>query len=203
MKITPGESWTWSYQSVDGDNYLGILLTLDNSKRYFFKTNFKAQHLQSFPESGTPFCILDIQLLNDFMEGLTAIGVHDESATDTVSINVELALNAVACARFVRSPRKVNKSVFLEYGGEPFKVHRGLVVSLYTTEKRVADFIVLDTEEQARANPGNAYRVMLLNKRLYVGSRAILVGCVSLVPREVLCPFRCHKRLSPNKESSA
>lgn len=187
MRIAPGESGTWSYQSVNGQDYLGLHITLDNGVRYFFKTNFKVEHLAVFPEYGMPFCVLDGQLLSDYMEGLSAIGVRDDATDNEISINVELALNAVACYRFVRPPKRVIAHAFLPYPGNPYPIKRGMVVSLYARDHKVSDYIVLDDESEA---PEGIFRLMFLNRDYRIGNRVLSVGAVIKVPRSVICPFR-------------
>lgn len=198
MRITPGDSWTWSYQSIEGDTYLGLHIVLDNGARYFFRTNFKVQTLANFPAHGEPFCILDGQLLSDFMEGLDAIGVHDNSKVDSVSINMELALNAVACARFVASPARVIEHAFLPYGGRFLeRINRGMVASLYTKDHKVVDFIVLDDESEVQ---DNVFRLMFVNREFHIGRNILAVGAMIKVRREVICPFRA---MSSNGSSAS
>ncbi len=187
MRITPGDSWTWSYQEVGGDEYLGLHLTLDNGVRYFFRTNFKVQHLAVFPEYGQPFCVLDGQLLNDFMTGLNEIGVYDNGTDQGVSTNMELALNAVACYRFVRAPKRAIEHAFMPYAGPEQVVKRGMVTSLYTKDHKVCDFIVLDGEDEAR---DGIFRLMFANREFRIGNRELSVGAMIKVPRAVICPFR-------------
>lgn len=187
MRFTPGDSWTWSYKSFDGDEYLGLFLTLDNGVRYFFRTNFKAEHLVVFPEAGQPFCVLDGQLLNDFMTGLDAIGVYDNSSEHEVSINMELALNAVACYRFVNAPKRAIEHAFLPYNRPDISIHRGMVASLYTKDRSVCDFIVLDNEDEAK---DGIFRLMFANRSFHIGNRVLSVGALIKVPRKVICPFR-------------
>ena len=98
MRITPGESWTWSYRSIEGQDYLGLFITNEKGMKYFFRTNFMVQHLRTFPEYGSPFTVRDAQLLNDFMAGLMAVGIADNDQGKDVSTSMEIALNAVACA---------------------------------------------------------------------------------------------------------
>ncbi len=187
MRITPGDSWTWSYQSIEGEDYLGLHITLDNGQRYFFRTNFKVQHLAVFPEYGAPFCVLDGQLLNDFMSGLNAIGVLDSSSDNEVSINMELALNAVACYRFVREPKRAIEHAFLPNAPRDMKIYRGMVTSLYAKDRKVSDFIVLDDESEAK---DGIFRLMFVNRELRIGNRMLSVGALIKVPRAVICPFR-------------
>lgn len=188
MRITPGDSWSWSYQNIGGDTYLGLRIVLDNGTRYFFRTNFKAQNLETFPEFNEPFCILDGQLLSDFMSGLSAIGVYDDSKVDSVSINMELALNAVACARFVAPPPRVIENAFLPFGGRFLEhISRGMVASLYTKDFKVVDFIVLDDESAVK---DNIFRLMFVNREFQIGRNILSVGAMIRVHRDVICPFR-------------
>ncbi|MDT3662036.1 MAG: cell division protein ZapC [Anaerobiospirillum sp.] len=187
MRITPGESGTWSYQSINGQDYLGLHLTLDNGVRYFFKTNFKVEHLAVFPEYGTPFCVLDGQLLSDFMNGLNAIGVRDNADDNTISVNVELALNAVACYRFVRPPKCAIAHAFLPFPGQPYPIMRGMVASLYARDHMVSDYIVLDDESEAQ---DGIFRLMYINHKYRIGNRVLSVGALIKVPRNVICPYR-------------
>ena len=187
MRITPGESWTWSYKSIDDGNYLGLIITSDDGNRYFFRTNFKVQKLAVFPENGAPFCVLDAQLLNDFMSGLNEIGVYDNESEQDVSINMELALNAVACNRFVAAPRRVIEHAFIPYMGNIEHINRGQVVSLYTKDKKVCDFIALDGDNEA---VDGAYRLMFVNRELKIGKQILCVGALIKVPRTLICPFR-------------
>ncbi len=187
MRISPGESGNWSYQNINGQDYLGLRLTLDNGVRYFFKTNFKVEHLAVFPENGTPFCVLDGQLLSDYMKGLSAIGVRDNAGADDISINVELALNAVACYRFVRPPKCAIAHAFQPYQGKPYEIKRGMVASLYARDQKVSDYIVLDDESEA---PEGIFRLMFINHNYRIGTRILSVGALIKVPRAVICPFR-------------
>lgn len=188
MRITPGDSWSWSYQNIEGNTYLGLHIVLDDGSRYFFRTNFKTQTLAKLPDYGEPFCILDGQLLSDFMAGLEAIGVHDNSQVDSVSINMELALNAVACARFVATPSRVIEHAFLPYGGRFLeRINRGMVSSLYTKDHKVVDFIVLDDESEVR---DNIFRLMFVNREFHIGRNILAVGAMIRVHRSVICPFR-------------
>lgn len=187
MRITPSDSWSWSYQSINGQDYLGLHITLDNGVRYFFRTNFKVQHLAEFPEAGQPFCVLDGRLLDDFMKGLAAVGVHDNASDHDVSVNMELALNAVACYRFVARPRRAIEHAFLPYQGPAVPVKRGMVASLYSKDHKVSDFIVLDDEMEV---PDGIFRLMLVNREFRIGTRILSVGAVIRVPRFVICPFR-------------
>ncbi|MBU3844513.1 MAG: cell division protein ZapC [Candidatus Anaerobiospirillum pullicola] len=187
MRITPGDSWTWSYQEVGGDEYLGLHLTLDNGVRYFFRTNFKVQHLAVFPEYGQPFCVLDGQLLNDFMTGLNEIGVYDNGTDQGVSTNMELALNAVACYRFVRAPKRAIEHAFMPYAGPEQVIKRGMVTSLYTKDHKVCDFIVLDGEDESQ---DGIFRLMFANREFRIGNRELSVGAMIKVPRAVIYPFR-------------
>lgn len=187
MRFTPGDSWTWSYRKIGVDEYLGLRITLDNGLRYFFKTNFKTIHLDVRPKLGEHFCVLDGQLLNDFMQGLDAIGVYDNSESSQVSINMELALNAVACYRFVPVPKRAVENAFVPYDGPELVINRGMVTSLHTKTNIVRDFIVLDGEDEAE---GGIFRVMFINRELTIGTRVMSVGALIKVPRRVIHPFR-------------
>lgn len=188
MRITPGDSWTWSYQNIANETFLGLCIVLDNGARYFFRTNFKLSHLDKVPAFNEPFCILDGILLRDFMDGLTAVGVYDNSAVDSVSVNMELALNAVACARFVAAPPRVIENAFLPYGAKfADYIHRGMVVSLYTKDRKVVDFIVLDDEKDVK---NEIFRLMFVNREFKIGRNILSVGAMIKVHRKVICPFR-------------
>lgn len=187
MRFTPGDSWTWSYRKVGADEYLGLRITLDNGLRYFFKTHFKTTHLAICPKSGEHFCVLDGQLLNDFMQGLDAIGVYDSSEASQVSINMELALNALACYRFVPVPKRAIENAFVPYEGPELMIYRGMVTSLHTKNGMVRDFIVLDGEKEAQ---NGIFRVMFINRELGIGNRILSVGALIKVPRRVIHPFR-------------
>lgn len=187
MRITPSDSWSWSYQNIDNNTYLGLHIVLDDGARYFFRTNFKAQTLATFPDYGEPFCILDGQLLSDYMAGLEAIGVYDNSQVDSVSINMELALNAVACARFVAEPPRVIEHAFLPYDGPVLEhINRGMVSSLYTREGKIVDFIVLDDEYDVK---NGVFRLMFVNSEFHIGRNILAVGAMIKVYRNVICPF--------------
>lgn len=195
MRITPGESWIWAYQSVEGIEYLGIKLTLDNGNRYFFRTNFMVQKLHVFPEYGQNFSVLDAQLLNDFSDGLNEAGAHDDASGKEVSINMELSLNAVACARFVAPPRRAIEHAFLPYTGRPFDIKRGQVISLNTSDHRTVDFIVLDKPEEMV--DGNV-RLMFANRECRVSSRlSLTVGSMIKVPRGCIYQFRNQANQKP------
>ena len=196
MRITPSDSWTWSYQSIKGQEYLGLYITLDNGQRYFFRTNLKVQQLAVFPEYGTPFCIRDARLLTDYMNGLNAIGVQDNSSEHDVSINMELALNAVACTLFAGVPKRAFEHAFIPYTGAPFAINRGSVISLYFKDHRVSDFIVLDDVNDVS---DGIFRLMFTNRELRIGKNIMSVGAVIKVPRSVIYPFRA---LSANHSNS-
>lgn len=211
MKITPKESWTWAYSPVkagDGQEfyYLGIYLTLDNGKRYFFVSYFREKHLCVFPQNNTAFTILDIQLLNDFMEGLSAVGVLDESYSDNVSNNMTLALNAVACTRFVSKPKAAVRNLFDHYTGDDFVLRRGMVVSLYfAADKRVLDFINLSTPEEALEQ--GSYTLMFINKEFVFTdsgkTRRMMCGGVLKATKDIIFPFRYHKIVGAGSQSYA
>lgn len=169
--------------------YLGINLSLDNGRRFFFRTNYRVEALASFPEIGEPFCILDGQMLNDFTAGLNAIGVPDVSAVDEVSANMELSLNAVAGARFVAPPRKAIMCSFLPYTGKSFQIKRGTVISMCTSKtKEIYDFIVLDDPNTVK---DDVYRVMFCNREFLIDSQhSVQVGAIFKVLREFMCPYR-------------
>lgn len=189
MRITPGNSWFWSYRCMDdGEDYLGLNMTLDDGRTYFFRTNFKIGTLDKFPEFGDPFCILDARLLSDFIEGLEAIGVRNDDSREVMSMNMELALNAVACTRFVAAPPRVIENAFLPYNGRlTTEVARGMVVSLYTKDRKVYDFIVLDDESEIK---DDVFRLMLVNRAFHIGSSLLSVGAMIRVRKRVICPFR-------------
>lgn len=169
--------------------YLGINLTLDNGRKFFFRTTFKVEALATYPDIGDPFCIKDGQLLNDFTAGFNAINVLDVSSADEVSANMELSLNAVAGTRFVAPPPKALQRSFIPYTGEPFVIKRGTVISMCTSKtKEIYDFIVLDTPEEAK---NDIYRVMFCNREFRIDAKhTISVGAILRVPRRCMCPYR-------------
>lgn len=200
MRITPGESWTWSYRSIEGQDYLGLFITNEKGMKYFFRTNFMVQHLRTFPEYGSPFTVRDAQLLNDFMAGLMAVGIADNDQGKDVSTSMEIALNAVACALFVRAPKRAIEHAFLPYPGNIDHIKRGQVISLYSKDKKVSDFIVLDDESQVT---DGTFRVMFANRELRIGKHMLSVGALIRVPRSVICPFRALSSNNSNHISYA
>lgn len=195
MRITPGDGGTWSYQSIGGHDYLGLNLTFDNGKRYFFKTNFKVEHLALFPEYGAPFSARDNELLAEYIEGLSAVGVSNQVACSNVSVNFELALNAVACYRFVRSPKRAITQAFLPYCGAEYAIKRGMVATLYARDHRSSDYIVLDSADEAQ---DGIFRLMFVNRDYRIGNCVLSVGAVIKVPRSVICPFRWESQKHPS-----
>lgn len=187
MEITPGESWTWSYRVFDGQQFLGLNFTADNGHNYFFKTNFMVQRLQTFPEDGQPFSVHEAMLLNAYMEGLSAIGMHSNDSSSNVSTSMEISLNAVACAQFVRVPKRTIEFGFIPYPGHLRHIALGQVVSLYSKDNRISDFIVLD---EVSDNTDSAVRLMFANREFKILKHMLMLGASIKVPRSVICPFR-------------
>ena len=98
-------------------------------------------------------------------------------------ICLPLALNALACARFVKLPRPCGR-MFLPFGGGS-AIIRGQVVSLYTKDGGVGDFMILDDEPD-----GDVYRVMLLNPEWDLGSVVLRSGAMIRVPLSCICAYR-------------
>lgn len=187
MEITPGESWVWTYRNLRTQSYLGVLFAADNGHSYFLKTNFMVQKLHTFPETGQPFSVKEAMMFNACMEGLRAVGVHNEATGANVSSSMELALNAVACAQFVRVPKRVIEHGFLPYIGTMEHIDFGQVVSLCSKDHRVCDFIVLNDEDDAT---DGVFRLMFVNREFSIDTHLLTLGACIKVPRAVIGPFR-------------
>ena len=155
MKFTPGNEWSWGYSAQKDENAALILnISDDEGKRYVFTTHYTTADLRTFPQPGQAFCIEDAALLTDFQEGLYASKVVQDE------ICLPLALNALACARFVKLPRPCGR-MFLPFGGGS-AIIRGQVVSLYTKDGGVGD----------------------------VGSVVLRSGAMIRVPLSCICAYR-------------
>lgn len=174
MKFTPVNDWKWSYNG----SKLGLNLIADNGVNYAFNTHYSTQDLhEDGPEHGQQFCIEDATLLTDYQEGLSKLIKNDGGCLD-------LGINAVACARFVK-PSIPSSRYFLPFGGKDL-VKRGDVVSLYTKEGNVGDCIVLN-----ECDGDNLSRLMLLNPKLTVNDgRSYVLGSMLRVRQDYVCPFR-------------
>lgn len=173
MKFTPLNDWCWGY---DGEQ-LKIIMKADNGTSYTFNTHFRMADLLNPPKDGQAFCIEDAALLTDYREGLEKLNLSEGGCLD-------LGINAVACARFVR-PSIPSGRYFIPFGGrEYFK--RGSIVSVYTKEGNIGDCIVL-----AESDADNLVRLMLLNRTLKVGDgRVFLLGNMLRTKMDMLCRFR-------------
>ncbi len=178
MKFTPGNEWSWGYGS-ENNGIAPLVLNIcdDEGKRYVFTTHYTNADLREFPQPGQAFCIEDAALLTDFQEGLYNINIVKDE------ICLPLALNALACARFVKLPRPCGR-LFLPFAGAEL-ILRGQVVSLYSKNGGVGDFMVLDEFPDS-----DVYRVMLLNQEWDLDHIILKAGAMIRVPANCLCAYR-------------
>ena len=178
MKFTPGNEWSWGYSSErNGVSSLILNISDDAGKRYVFTTHYTTADLREFPVAGQSFCIEDAALLTQFQEGLYSIKVVQDE------VCLPLALNALACARFVKLPRPCGR-LFLPFAGNEIP-QRGQVVSIYSKDGGVGDFMVLDAVPD-----GDVYRVMLLNQEWDLEHLVLKAGAMIRVPQNCLCAYR-------------
>ena len=178
MKFTPGNEWSWGFSDERaGVRALILHICDDAGMRYIFTTHYTTADLREFPQPQQAFCIEDAALLTDFQEGLYAINIVQDE------ICLPLALNALACARFVKLPRPCGR-LFLPFAGNMVP-HRGQVVSLYSKDGGVGDFMVHDDEPDS-----DVYRVMLLNQEWDLAHIVLKSGAMIRVPGSCLCAYR-------------
>ncbi len=174
MKFTPYSDWRWSY---DNSQRLSINLNADDGQSYSFKTHYTIADLAERPAYQQPFTVHDAQLLTIYQEGLSKIRLSDGACLD-------LGMNGVACARFVRAASPVSR-YFLPFGGGS-RIENGDVASVYTKEGKVGDCLVLDTSDA----DGMA-RLMLLNQELTVNDgRTFKLGDMLRMKLDMVCAFR-------------
>ncbi len=179
MKYTPNPDWKWSYGDPknEGVTYLVLNMISDTGVPCCFKTRFTKMGLGNPPAQDQSFVIEDANLLNAYMNGLSSTQQVDDS------ICFDLALNAVACERFVYLTNplpdyfKVSKSVV--------PVYKGQIVSLYAKQGGVGDFIVLNNQPI-----DGIYKLMLLNPSWCISGYDISLGQMVRVPIECIAPSR-------------
>lgn len=184
VKFLPSEAWNWSYGQTNDSTYLIMNLVGDNNTPYIFSTLFKKDDLcnEIAPKANQVFCVEDATLLADFQEGLYSINLLNDAQC------VEIALNAVACARFARITNPV--SAYFEKATHPEVVSRGQVVTLYATDGAVGDFIVLDDEPT-----DGVYRLMLVNDEFTIYGYTLKIGHMVRVSGDRINEFRLkHKK---------
>lgn len=185
MKFIPSDAWNWSYGEYDGSTYLITNLVSDENVPYKFSTHFKKEDLRKdcAPSVKQTLCVEDMQLLADFQEGLYSINMLDEIEC------FDLALNAVACARFVKLTNPVSNYFMHAVEPETY-ISRGQIVTLYAIDGAVGDFIVLDDEPQ-----DGLYRLMLVNKELTIFSYTLKISQMVRVQADRINIFRLrHKK---------
>lgn len=186
MRFTPGNEWSWGYaDQPNGSTALILNITDQNGARYIFTTHYSTSELREFPQPGQQFCLEDAALLTDFQQGLYEIHIEKDD------ICLPLALNALACSRFVKLPRPCGR-FFLPFS-DGTSVHRGQVISLYAKDGSIGDFMVLDDVPD-----GDVYRVMLLNPEWDLGNIVLKLGAMIRVPLSCICAFRS---VSPNRNA--
>ena len=175
MKISPINDCGWDYRGAR----LCVRLTADDGVTYMFETHYTITDLYDQPAAGTSFCVRDASLLTDFEEGLARVGLDDGACLD-------LGLNAVACARFVRQTVPVTRYFIRPRTGcEP---KRGDVVSIYAKSGGIADCMVIE-----ETDADYLCRLMLLNPGFSFSDREIRkcrLGAMIRVRSDMVCTFR-------------
>ena len=176
MKISPQSDCIWDCNGAR----LCIRLTADDGVTYLFESHYMVSDLFERPDASTSFCIQDARLLTCFQEGLSKIGLDDSSCLD-------LGLNAVACARFVRAA--IPCSRYFKRSQIPnYKFSVGDVVSLYSKTSGIADCLVLE-----ECDGDYLVRLMLLNPSYTFSAqegRKCVLGAMIRVKSEYVCPSR-------------
>ena len=177
MKLTPIAQWSWGY---DAKGRLTVNLgqvTEHGIQKLMLITKFHYNDLLRSPDDCELFCLEDAEYLAAFQDGLRAIRMSS-------GVCLDLGLNAVACARFVRQ----NGDVSAHFRSYPqrFYPERGDVVTLCTEENQMMDCILLnELDDDDLAN------LMMVNEGFTTsrGRRFKLCDMVRVRP-EMICPFR-------------
>ena len=184
MILVPGQDWTWNYVKTGAkQHYLVLDLVSDDNQNYSFLTHYSVNELKIHPDPGQSFCIEDGILLTAFQRGLYEIGIEQDV------LCFELGLNALACARFCKDSLPMSR-YFKADGDEP-QARLGQVVSLYSNDGAIGDFIVLD---QPSSDPGEVVRLMLANPYFEFFGHTLKLGQMLRVTRECLNQYRLKKR---------
>ncbi len=145
------QTWKWRYLN---NGYLGVSLIVDG-KELGLSSNYMLDKLWTKPKDGESFSVQDARMYTAFEEGLRTIRMLNEDQI------MQLAINAVACQRFVLINPPASQHFATCYKRHLIKT--GDIVTVYTKMGTVGDCLVLEARDGE-----NLSRLMLLNKVLYV-----------------------------------
>ena len=180
MILIPGHDWNWRYKLINNKQHLTLKLVADDGSAYDFITHYCIEDLRELPSENQSFSVEDGTLLTAFQQGLYEIGVKNDLTC------LEIGLNAVACARFCRIPSPVGR-YFTTNSSTISNPTLGQVVSLYSVDGAIGDFIVLDSNIE---NDNDVVRLMLANPNFEYAGHFIKIGQMIRVSKSRLNYYR-------------
>lgn len=177
MRLTPGQDWTWGFTKKSGKDYLTLNLVSDDGQHFSFESQYEINDLRIIPKVGQSFCIEDGILLTAFQEGLYEIGIEQDE------ICIVLGLNALVCSKFAKLTMPMGRYFYARDALPNAKL--GQVVSLYSKDGAIGDFVVLDQDQSL-----DVVRVMLANPEFEFSGHYIKLGQMIRVSRNCLNPYR-------------
>lgn len=186
MILVPGQDWTWNYVKKGAKQHLALDLVSDDNQNFSFVTHYNVNELKVHPDPGQSFCIEDGILLTAFQQGLYDIGVEQDV------LCLEIGLNALACSRFCKDSMPLSR-YFSSDGNNP-QAKLGQVVSLYSNDGAIGDFIVLDQPGEEHNEHNELVRLMLANPEFEFCGHYLKLGQMLRVTRDCLNQYRLKKQ---------